>query len=92
MVPVRSVMSGQRADSWNWPEETMGTCNGAGPWRGQKGTEDMRRTLLAWPSEASEARPAPREMLLFALRATRYFGLKKKKVEMRDDYFSKDSP
>lgn len=52
----------------------------------------MRRTLLAWPSEASEARPEPREMLLFALRATRYFGLKKKKVEMRDDYFSKDSP
>ena len=41
---------------------------------------------------ASEARPAPREMLLFALRATRYFGLKKKKVEIRDDYFSKDSP
>ena len=44
-----------------------------GPGGGEKGLT-VRRTLLTWPNEASEARPASREMLLFALRATRYFG------------------
>ena len=66
MVPVRSFVSGQRAESWNWLEEAMGSCNGTGPWPGRKGAE-------ARPSEASEAGPAPREILLFALRAICYF-------------------
>ena len=45
-----------------------------GPGQGWKGLRTVRQ------DEAGEARPAPNKVLLLALRSTRCFGLKKKKM------------